>query len=132
MAGIFGIPTTDYIGTYLGMPIFTTRRTTQSYQYLVDNTQMGIEGWQAKYLSMAGQATLIKASMTSIPSYAIQTMLLPQKFSHQIDKMSCNFLWGIQINIGAVTLLNGRLSLYPKRLVGWQSHPPSIETMRFS
>ena len=132
VAGIFGIPTTEYIGTYLGMPIFTTRRTTQSYQYLVDNTQMRIEGWQAKYLSMAGQATLIKASMTSIPSYAIQTMLLPQKFSHQIDKMSCNFLWGIQINIGAVTLLNGRLSLYPKRLVGWQSHPPGIETMQFS
>ena len=82
VAGIFGIPTMDQIGTYLGTPIFTTRRTTQSYQYLVDKIRMRIEGWQAKYLSMASQATLKKASMTSIPIYAMQTILLPQKISH--------------------------------------------------
>ena len=92
VAGIFGIPTMDQIGTYLGTPIFTTRRTTQSYQYLVDKIRMRIEGWQAKYLSMAGQATLKKASMTSIPIYTMQTILLPQKISHQIHKMSCKFL----------------------------------------
>ena len=94
MAGIFGIPTTDCIGTYLDTPIFTFRYTAQSYQYLVDNIRSRIEGWQAKYLSMASRATLIKASVTSIPIYAMQTTLLPQKISHQIDKLSCNFLWG--------------------------------------
>lgn len=36
VAGIFGIVTTDHIGTYLGTPIFTTRSTAQSYQYLAD------------------------------------------------------------------------------------------------
>ena len=61
VAGILGLPTTDRIGTYLGTPIFTTRRTTSSYQYLVDNIRKRIEGWQARYLSMAGRATLIKA-----------------------------------------------------------------------
>ena len=43
---------------------------------------------------MAGRATLIKASITSIPTYAMQTTLLPQKICHQIDKLSRNFLWG--------------------------------------
>ena len=94
VVGIFGIPTTDRIGTYLGTPIFTTRRTTNSYQFLVDKIQKRIEGWQEKYLSMAGRVTLIKATMASIPIYAMQTTLLPQKISLQIDKMSCNFLWG--------------------------------------
>ena len=37
VAGIFGIPTTDRIGPYPDTPIFTSRRTAQSYQYLVDN-----------------------------------------------------------------------------------------------
>ena len=60
----------------------------------MDSIQSQIEGWQAKYLSMAGRATLIKASVTSILIYAMQTTFLPQKISHQIDKMSCNFLWG--------------------------------------
>ena len=43
---------------------------------------------------MAGQATLIKASITSILTYAMQTMLFPQKICHHIDKLSQNFLWG--------------------------------------
>ena len=43
---------------------------------------------------MVSRATLIKVSMTSILIYATQTTPLPQKISHQIDKMSCNFLWG--------------------------------------
>ena len=96
---IFGTPTTDRIGTYLGTPIFTTRRTTNSYQFLIDKIQKRIEGWQVKYLLMAGRATLIKATVASIPIYAMQTTLLPQKISRQIDKMSCNFLWSkISIN----------------------------------
>ena len=94
LAGILGLPTTDRIGTYLGTPIFTTRRTANSYQYLVENISKHIEGWQTKYLSMAGQATLIKVSITSISTYAMQTTLLPQKVCHQIDKLSWNFLWG--------------------------------------
>ena len=43
-------------------------------------------------ISMAGRATFVKASVTSILIYAMQTTLLPQKISHQIDKMSSNFL----------------------------------------
>ena len=77
VAGIIGFPTMDHIKTYLGTPIFTTRRTASSYQYLVENIHKRIEGWQAKYLSMAGQATLVKASISSVLIYAMQTALLP-------------------------------------------------------
>ena len=94
VAGILGLPTTDRIGTYLGTPIFSTRRTASSYQYLVDNIRKRIEGWQAKYLYMVGRATFIKASVISIPIYAMQTAILPQKICHHIDKLSCQFLWG--------------------------------------
>ena len=94
VVGIFGIPTTDRIGTYIGTPIFTMHRTTNSYQFLVDKIQKRIEGWQAKYLSMAGKAALIKETVASITIYVMQTTLLPQKISQQIDKMSCKFLWG--------------------------------------
>ena len=40
---------------------------------------------------MVIRATLIKATVASIPIYAMQTTLLPQKISHQIDSMSCKF-----------------------------------------
>ena len=92
LVGILALPTTDCIGTYLEIAIFTTCRIASSYQYLVDNIRKRIEGWQTKYLSMAGRAALIKASITSIPTYALQTTLLHQKICHHIDKLSCNFL----------------------------------------
>ena len=37
IVGIFDIPTTTQLGTYLGTPIFTTRRKASAYQYIVDN-----------------------------------------------------------------------------------------------
>ena len=49
---------------------------------------------EKKYLSMAGRATLIKSVASTIPIYAMQTTLLPQNISHQLDKMNCRFLWG--------------------------------------
>ena len=89
MAGILGLPTTDRIGTYLGTPI-----TTNAYQYLVNNIRKRIEGWQARYLSMAGRATLIKALVSSVPLYAMQTAILPKNICQHIDRLSCHFLWG--------------------------------------
>ena len=118
VVGIFGISTTHRIGTYLGTPIFTTRRTTNSYQYLVDKIQKRIEGWQAKYLSMAGRATLIKATVASIPIYAMQTMLLPQKISHQIDKLSYRFLWGDTTSRRSCHTVNWETVTLPKEAGG--------------
>ena len=42
-----------------------------AYQYLVAKIQKKIEGWQAKYLLMAGHAILVKSSVASIPIYAM-------------------------------------------------------------
>ena len=118
VAGIFGIPTTDHIGTYLNTPIFTSCRTAQSYQYLVDNICLRIEGWQAEYLSMASRATLIKASVTSIPIYTMQTTLLLQKISHQIDKMSCNFLRRDIDQRNCCHIVNWEIVTLPKKVGG--------------
>ena len=98
IAGIFGIPTTTQLGTYLGTPIFTTQRKATAYQYLVDKIQKKIEGWQVKYLSIAGRVTLIKSTLASIPIHAMQTTLLQKnkkkkkKKSRQLDKLNCKFL----------------------------------------
>ena len=118
VAGILGLPTTDRIGTYLGTPIFTTRRTASSYQYLVDNILKRIEGWQARYLSMAGRATLIKVSVTSVPLYAMQTTLLPQKICHHINKLSCHFLWGDTEHHRSCHTVNWEIVTLPKEAGG--------------
>ena len=65
-----------------------------AYQCLVDKIQKKIECWKAEYLSVVDRVTLIKSSAASTPFYAMQTTLLPQKVSRNLDKISCQFLWG--------------------------------------
>ena len=118
VVGIFGIPTMDCIGTYLGTPIFTTCRTTQSYQYLVDKIRLRIEGWQAKYLSMADRATFIKASVTSIPSTPWKPHSFSQRLFTRLTKWVATSFGGILNTIEVVTRLTGTLSLLPKEAGG--------------
>jgi len=46
----------------------------------------------ASQISYYGEGTLVKSSIASIPIYAMQTTLIPQKVSRQLDKLSCQFL----------------------------------------
>ena len=92
--GIFNIPTTTQLGTYSGTPTFTHRRNVQSYQYLIDKIHRRIEGWQSKFLSIAGRATLIEFTTSAISIYAMQTAIIPQKIRKDIDRMNRNFLCG--------------------------------------
>lgn len=79
---------------------------------------MKIEGWQAKYLSMAGRATLIKSSVTSIPIYAMQTILFSQKISHQLNKMNCKILWGDTAQSKGCHIVNWETITLPKEARG--------------
>ena len=118
IASIFDIPTTTQLGTYIGTPIFTTRRKAFAYQYIVDNIQKKIEGWQTKYLSIAGRVTLINSTSASIPIHAMQTTLLPQKISRQLDKLNCKFFWGDIANYRHCHTMSRETNTTPKNARG--------------
>lgn len=43
---------------------------------------------------MAGRTTLVNAVLSALPSYHMQTMLLPKRLLLDIEKRSRSFLWG--------------------------------------
>ena len=75
---IVGIPLTDNLGRYLGTPSIHGRVNSGLYQYLLERMTSKLESWMVKYLTMAGRVTLTKAILTSIPTYLMQTTLLPR------------------------------------------------------
>lgn len=91
---VFGSPSTDDLGRYLGMPLINTRVTKATYASIVDKVQCRLANWKSKHLSMAGRLTLVQAVTTSIPTYAMQTAKLPASSCNQLDKLNRNFLWG--------------------------------------
>lgn len=43
---------------------------------------------------MAGRATLVQSSLSTMPMYAMQSTKLPRSTCDDIDRMSRRFLWG--------------------------------------
>ena len=91
--GILSVSTIKQIGTYLGTPIFTSRRKVSSYQFIIDKIRNKIEGWQTRYLSVARRVTLIKSITNTIPIYSMQTTLLLEKTCKEIDRLNRSFFW---------------------------------------
>lgn len=50
--------------------------------------------WEEKNLSYAKRATLIKAVAQDIPTYVMNSFLLPKEFRKKIDNMTEKFQWG--------------------------------------
>ena len=61
---------------------------------MLDRVKNKLAGWKASLLSMAGRKVLIQASSSVIPTYVMQSNLLPNKVLDGIDRVNRNFLWG--------------------------------------
>lgn len=85
---------TDDLGTYLGVPTINGRTSKREYQYLVDRINGKFAGWKSKVMSMAGRATLVQSSLSSMSYYAMQKTKLPRSTCGNIDRISRHFLSG--------------------------------------
>lgn len=54
--------------------------------------------WRQKNLSTIGRIVLIKVAAATIPSYVLQTTLLPTKICDTLDSMARQFCWGNKDN----------------------------------
>lgn len=88
----FGIPLTQNLGKYLGMPSIHGRVIANTFKYLLDKVHSRLAGWKTKFLSMASRINLIKSITSSIPIYAMQTIELPKSTCDAIDKCNKGFL----------------------------------------
>lgn len=88
-----GIGITGDLGKYLGVHLMHKRVTKLLFQPILHKTQQKLSNWKGKMLTMAGQTVLIKAVLSAIPGYQMQTMLLPYGVLKDLEKISRTFLW---------------------------------------
>ncbi|CAN1153418.1 Putative ribonuclease H protein At1g65750 [Linum perenne] len=94
IANALGIPLTQNLGSYLGVPILHDRITNGTYQEILNRIDKKLFGWKVKTLSLAGRVTLAKSVLAAIPTYAMQTSLIPATTCEEIDKKIRDFIWG--------------------------------------
>ncbi|KAL7215762.1 hypothetical protein ACSBR1_027827 [Camellia fascicularis] len=106
LSTLCGIPLTHDLGKYLGVPLVHGRLNRGLFNDIVSKMQKRLSGWRASTLSMAGRASLITSATSAIPSYTIQTLLLPKSVCNDIDKMNSNFLWRDTMEKHKIHLVN--------------------------
>ena len=82
---IFGFPEDSLPMRYLGVPLITTRLTSNDCKSLVDRMVARVKSWTSKFLSYAGRLQLIQSVLFSIQVYWTSIFILPKKVIKQVD-----------------------------------------------
>ena len=52
-----------------------------------------LAGWKRLYLSKGGKLTLIKSTLSSLPTYFLSILPIPSKVANRMEKLQRDFLW---------------------------------------
>lgn len=89
----FGITKIGGFGKYLGLPDHIDKNRKEVFDYLIKRIKNKLEGWYSKFLSSAGKEVLLKAVITSLPTYTMSCFLLPKTLIQEITKATHRFWW---------------------------------------
>jgi len=93
-----------------------TRHTCQ-FVVVLDKVNQRLSSWKCKTLSFAGLVPLTKLVLQALPSYVMQTVLLPQSVCEDIDRICRKFIWD-QDNASKRHLISWDVVCTPKKFAG--------------
>lgn len=92
LSSLLNIKPTLNLGTYLSIPLKSTKLHSRDLTFLLDKISNRINSWTNKFLTLAGRCTLIKSTLSALPTHIMQTASLPVGFLNKIDSINKNFL----------------------------------------
>ncbi|XP_066392411.1 uncharacterized protein [Miscanthus floridulus] len=78
---------------YLGAPLSVRRLKRSDEQPLIDEVAARIPKWKGNMLNVAGRTTLVKATMSAIPTHMSIVLCLSPWAIESIDKLRRAFIW---------------------------------------
>jgi hypothetical protein len=61
---------------------------------ILEKMEKCLAGWKRLYLSKGGRLTLIKSTLSSLPTYFLSLFPIPSSVANRMEKIQRNFLWG--------------------------------------
>ncbi|XP_042953731.1 uncharacterized protein LOC122290185 [Carya illinoinensis] len=94
LANTLGCKTGTLPMTYLGLPLGAPSRVVALWDTVIERVEQRLAGWKRMYLSKGGRVTLIKSTLSNLPTYFLFLFPIPARVALRIEKLQRDFLWG--------------------------------------
>ena len=72
---------------YLGMPLGTSFKTTSIWNPILEKMEKKLSGWKHLYLSKGGRLTLLKSTLSSLPTYFLSLFTIPISVADKLERI---------------------------------------------
>ena len=93
LAAIVGCKIIPLPMNYLGLPLGANFKSKSIWDPILEKMERKLSGWQRMYLSKGGRVTLIKSTLSSLPTYFMSPFPILVSVARCLDKIQRDFLW---------------------------------------
>ena len=83
--------------TYLGMPLGTLYKTPSIWNPILERMEKNLSSLKRLYLSKSGRLTLLKSTLSSLPTYYLSLFTNPKAVAARLEHIQRNLLCGSSV-----------------------------------
>ncbi|XP_042939459.1 uncharacterized protein LOC122274487 [Carya illinoinensis] len=92
LAKTLGCKIASFLMTYLGLPLGSASRASSIWDTVIEKIERRLVEWKRMYLSKGGRITLIKSTLSNLPTYFLSLFPIPASVAIHIEKLQRDFL----------------------------------------
>ena len=105
---------------YLGMPLGTLYKIASIWNLILERLEKKLLGWKRLYLSKGGRLTLLKSTLSSLPTYYLSLFTIPKAVVTRLECIKRNFCGVIQLSVSNIHWWFGKRFVYRPSWVVWE------------